>query len=315
MGEVKGQASLSVIITSYNYGSFLAEAIDSVLGQSFLPDELLLVDDGSTDKSRDIMLSYAEAYPGLIRVDIHADNMGIVETFSKAVSDTSGDYICFLGADNLFSPNYLEKCFDVLESDENILIAYTDYALFGSRARVVYESHRAEWRGAIENDKLYRIEFPEFNDGARDMLKTSNFIHGSSMYRRSAYESCGGYREPSGGSPEDHDLFTRMLAANEPYGIARKVHDAVLLYRQHSEAQANIKSQIASKAAAYDDVVAHWQRDVAELMHEVELRDRRIVELTETVESLSFELEKLSNTTNSRTKKLGIRLPFLGNRN
>ena len=112
---------------------------------------------------------------------------------------TSGEYICFLGADNRFLPNYLELSAKVLDEDPSVGIAYTDYYLFGEQAKQVYDSHKENRRGKIENG-FYYINFPEFD--LDEMKIGHNFIHGSSMYRRAAYEQVGGYKNQKA-APED----------------------------------------------------------------------------------------------------------------
>ena len=271
------KARISVIITSYNYSRYLDEAINSVLNQTRIPDELLLIDDGSIDDSYSKMLRYAEGNVQLIRVIHHQKNLGIVATFSEAVEASIGDYIVFFGADNYFEPDYIEKCSTVLDEDPHVAIAYTDYVLFGPRAEKVYSAQRDDWKDNQSSER-FKVVFPEFEKVGIEELRKNNFIHGSSMYRRLAYFEVGGYKQVrEGGSPEDHNLFVRILSQHK--WTAVKVPDTLIMYRQHSEEQANIKVQNIAKARAYDDVVAHWQRDVAELRCAIAQRDQRIKEL------------------------------------
>jgi hypothetical protein len=190
------KGAISVIIASYNYGSFLVEAVESVLRQTRPADEILIADDCSTDNTMEIALEYQKQFPNLIKYMRNEENLGIVRNFNKAVSNTTSDYICFLGADNRFRSDYIEKTAEILDSDDSIGIAYTDFALFGARAKIVYEGFPSDRKGDIKQGYYYIIAFPDFNEESRtELLDVGNFMHGSSMYKRKAFHDAGGYKE------------------------------------------------------------------------------------------------------------------------
>ncbi len=84
-------STVSVIVANHNYGRFVAEAINSVLAQRASPNEILVIDDASTDESREVLASYERR----VRVVYNPVNLGIVGNFRKAVDLTSGDYIAW----------------------------------------------------------------------------------------------------------------------------------------------------------------------------------------------------------------------------
>jgi GT2 family glycosyltransferase len=219
-------STISLIIPCYNYGHLAAEAIESALYQICPPDEILFIDDASSDNSVEI----AKRYEPKIRVEVNPKNLGVVENFKKAVSLTTGEYICFLGADNRFRSDYVEKGKSVLDANPDVAVAYTNYALFGDRASIV-----APMTSAKPHPKFPNIFLQEFPANPTVDIKEMNYIHGSSMYRRTAYESAGGYSE--GNLPEDHSLFARML---EEGWKAKLVDSHILEYRQHSRDQINL---------------------------------------------------------------------------
>ncbi|PIY79930.1 MAG: hypothetical protein COY81_00365 [Candidatus Pacebacteria bacterium CG_4_10_14_0_8_um_filter_43_12] len=184
-------SSIGVIIPSYNYGSFLVEAVESVLRQTVKPTKILIVDDASTDNTQEIGRAYARRYPELVQFHRNQINQGIIKTFNQSVNHINTNYVCFLGADNRFKSDYIEKCAIVLDQDPAVAIAYTDTEV--------------------------------------------NFIHGSSLYRKAAFDEAGGYI-PSKKRAEDHGLFMRMI---EMGWTAKRVPDLLLEYRQHSKSQAN----------------------------------------------------------------------------
>lgn len=227
---------ITCIIASYNYGQYLIEAIESVLRQTTPPDEILITDDGSIDDTQSIAEAYVKKYPKLIRYNRNEKNLGIVAHFNKAISLTKAEYIIILGADNRLMSNYIEESVKTLEQNENTAVAYTDFVLFGNRAKIVYMTDFAEHDGKVINNDFFQITFPVFKT-SKDMLKNisdNNFIHGSSMFRRAAFEKVGGYIKTD--IPEDHFLFKRMIEAGYD---AQKVYNTNLEYRQHSIEQAN----------------------------------------------------------------------------
>lgn len=236
------------IIASYNYGTYLIEAIESILRQTILPNEILITDDCSDDETQIIAETYAKKYPHLISYNRNQTNMGIVDHFNKAVSLTKSEYIMFLGADNRLLSNYIEEVSKVLDKDVNIAIAYTDYAFFGSRAKLTYESFAEYRKGNIKNDVFYQIHFPEFSnrDDLKDTLQKGNFIHGSSMFKRKSYQDVGGYLKTE--KAEDYNLFKRIV---EFGWDAKKVKTTNLEYRQHSLGQANNVLSIQNRMLFY----------------------------------------------------------------
>jgi len=235
--SLKPGCSIAVIIPSYNYARFLPEAIESVLAQTVLPDEILITDDCSTDHTFAVAYAYHKRHPHLIRLNRNDRNLGIVAHFNKALGLTRSDYVCFLGADNMLPPNYLEATSSVLNRRDLIAIAYTDFELIGSRAKTVHEAYCDEWKRTTPDNRLM-IEFPAFNDATRQLLyHNRNFIHGSSMFKRRACDAVGGYVEKSR-MPEDYHLFLRMIDKGFE---ACKAPETFLYYRQHSEEQQNAK--------------------------------------------------------------------------
>jgi glycosyltransferase involved in cell wall biosynthesis len=228
--------NIAVIIPCYNYGYFLAEAIESVLCQTRPPDEILITDDCSTDITMEIALEYQKKYPNLIKYNRNETNLGLVENFNKGVSLTNSNHISFLSADDRFRSDYIDKVSEVLVSDCNIGIAYTDLLLFGERAKMVYDEFPNEWKGPMIKNCHYIIHFPDFDSRAKILLEKQNFIHGSSMFTRNAFYEVGGFVEKKG-IPVDHNFFLRITKKG---WLARRVPHPILEYRQHSRSQARI---------------------------------------------------------------------------
>lgn len=119
----------SCLINNFNYRLFVTEAVDSALAQSVPFDEIILVDDGSTDGSLDVL---RQAYGGNERVQIISKpNEGQLSCFNAAFAASSGEIICFLDADDLYEPTYLQTLMDVYEKHPDYDCVFTSCRQFG----------------------------------------------------------------------------------------------------------------------------------------------------------------------------------------
>ncbi|KQY45715.1 glycosyltransferase [Rhizobium sp. Root483D2] len=225
--RVPGASRISIIIANYNYGRYLAESIDSVLRQTHPPDEILVIDDASSDETPGVLTAFANQ----VKVVVNEVNLGIVENFRKAVSLTTGDYVGFLGADNRMRSDYVERTRAALDNNSDAAVAYTDMTIFGPLAEILAAKVKAP---KSPTGETYHWEFPDPTPEVVEGIDKRNFIHGSSLFRRSWYDRVGGYEKSS--DAEDHDLFRRMLKAG---ARSVRVPHRLIEYRQHSNEQAN----------------------------------------------------------------------------
>jgi glycosyltransferase involved in cell wall biosynthesis len=116
INSMSHKKKISVIINNYNYASFIAAAIESALNQSYQNIEILVVDDGSTDESRKIILSYGDKIKALFK-----SNGGQASAFNLGLSNATGEIIIFLDSDDVLLPNCLEEVSQSFEVDEGIV--------------------------------------------------------------------------------------------------------------------------------------------------------------------------------------------------
>lgn len=109
------QPLVSIIINNYNYDRFISTAIDSALNQTYSPVEVVVVDDGSSDRSREIIGSYNNQIVAVLK-----ENGDHASTFNAGFSATSGDIICCLDADDRFVPEKVSQVVEVFTSHPEI---------------------------------------------------------------------------------------------------------------------------------------------------------------------------------------------------
>jgi len=139
---------LSIIIDNYNYGRFLAEAIDSALAQNYRPLEVIVVDDGSQDDSRTVMAGYCDR----IR-PIYKSNAGQASAFNAGFAASQGDIIVFLDADDRLLPHTGEQVARLFAADMNIAKVHYRLAVIDAAGRLTGDimppSHRPLPRGDL----------------------------------------------------------------------------------------------------------------------------------------------------------------------
>lgn len=195
MNQSGEKGRVSVIMTVYNGEEFLQEAIDSVLNQT-LPDfEFVIVDDGSTDGSPEI-LRKAQADP---RVTVIRElRIGRAQALNTAWRNTTGEFIANLDADDVAAPTRLEKQVEWLEAHPEISMLATD-------CKVIYSGYPSESGQTRSNSELLYS-----NEKLCEMLVSQNPIHHSSvMLRRNALEAVDGYDDRLQ-IAIDYDLWVRL---------------------------------------------------------------------------------------------------------
>jgi len=192
---------VSVVITTYNYGLFLPEAIDSVLRQTFKDFEVIVVDDGSTDNTSEVILPYL-SNPCLRY--IRKENGGQASAKNRGIIESKGEFIAFLDADDVWFPTKLEKQI-ALFADQKVGVVYSKRVLIDP-----YGNERP-----FGHPKLYR-------GPVLDQIFINNFVcFSSAIVKRQCFEEVGKFDE-SLPMAIDYDLWLRIAVhyhfdyVNEP---------------------------------------------------------------------------------------------------
>jgi len=199
-------------MATYNRGQYLAEAINSILAQDFTDWELIIIDDGSTDDTYNILLPYLE--DPRIKYFKNEKNLGICLTRNRALEKSTGEYIAVLDSDDV----WLAK--DKLSQQIDFLDFNYEYALVGTGVVIINEKGK----------ELKRYVNPEGAIAIKNSLLAKNsFAHSSVLYRRETVLKLGAYPLNLNGI-EDYDLWLRLGAKYKLHNLPR--YD--LGYRKHS---------------------------------------------------------------------------------
>ena len=147
---------VSVIMPVYNNKEYLREAIDSVLNMNYAEIELLIVDDGSTDESVEIINGYLKS-DSRIRLFRHLNNMGTNHAIKTAVHNSKGEYVFLAAADDISLPDRIEKCLDIFTSNNKVGIIASNAVIIDRNGNETGEVYEID--SYIDNDKIAINQF------------------------------------------------------------------------------------------------------------------------------------------------------------
>jgi glycosyltransferase involved in cell wall biosynthesis len=184
---------VTVLMGVFNGQEFLAEAIDSILSQTFEDYEFLIIDDGSTDNSRKMILSYKD---DRIRLIENENNIGLTRSLNKGLSISQGELIARQDADDISDLKRLELQIDFLDKHPEIVLVGTQAQFIDENSNKVYSN----WK-VPESDLAIKWQ----------SMFNSPFLHSSVMFRRDPiWQDLRGYNEQFAKS-QDYELWSRLI--------------------------------------------------------------------------------------------------------
>src|SRR5687768_11090116 len=127
--------TISVVMSVYNAGRFLRPAVDSILAQTFSDFEFIIIDDGSTDRSPDVLREYA-ARDGRIRLTVRP-NRGLTRTLNEAIKQARGEFVARMDCDDVALPDRFEKQLAYLRADPTIVCVGGYFELIDGKGRLL----------------------------------------------------------------------------------------------------------------------------------------------------------------------------------
>ena len=200
---------ISVIMSAYNGERYLREAIDSILNQTFIDFEFLIVNDGSTDSSLKIIQSYDDQR---IQVINNEKNIGATKSLNKAIREARGEYIARQDADDVSLPSRFEEQIKYFEKHPEVALLGTSTYSIDKNGNTIGK------RVALSKPTM------------KDLLKRNCFSHGSVMFNKGVISKLGDYNELIKYS-QDYELWLRIAK----YYEVRNLAQALCKLRAHDE--------------------------------------------------------------------------------
>ncbi len=202
---MKSFPKISVVIPCFNNANTIIETIESVIKQVYSSIEMIIVNDGSTDSSEQVISNYIESKKITNITLINQVNAGPSKSRNNGANIATGTYLMFLDADDLLAPTYIDTCITHLERDKNLNIVYTEGEYFGAK--------KGKWN-------LPNFSIPNFLE--------SNCIPISAVIRNEVFKKVGGFDEKLGYT-EDWDLWIRIV---QEAGGVYKIDQPLFFYRK-----------------------------------------------------------------------------------
>ncbi|MFA6582326.1 MAG: glycosyltransferase [Paludibacter sp.] len=196
---------VSIIIPAYNAEKYLKETVASALASSYPYLEIIIVDDGSTDNTQEVLEAISKEYSS-VRV-FQQKNQGVSIARNLGVANAKGKYLLLLDADDLISVDYIKKAIEILEQDPNVKMVNGLGEFFGDR--------QGSW-----NLKPF----------SRHLLARKNMLFVSGVFRKSDFDKTDGFC-PEIKGPEDWDFWISLLKRD---GEVVRIPEVCLFYRVHS---------------------------------------------------------------------------------
>lgn len=224
-------ARITVVMPVYNGRQYLRQAIESILSQAYRDFELLIIDDGSTDDSREICRSYGDAR---IRLEENGRNLGLVATLNRGLDLAAGEYIARMDCDDVSLPDRFSRQIEFLEKHPEIGICGT-------------------WFERLQEGGSVMMRFPTDHNALRFFMLVDNpFPHSTIFMRRSVINGFGLRFDPGYIHAEDYELWARAAE----YTKVANIPEILLKYRYHPD---NISHRFKASQGATGDRVRQRQ--------------------------------------------------------
>ncbi len=238
---------VSIGVPVYNGARYLAETLDSLLAQTYGDFELIICDNASTDCTQAIAERYVERDPR-VRYYRNEENLGASANYRRAFARASGEYFRWANADDLFAPEGLARCVEVLDREPSVVLVYPKTRLIDSEGAVISEyDDRLDVRMATANERFRQ---------ALDHIGLVNVIYG--LIRARALRRTGLLRAFPGG---DIPLVAELTL----YGKFHEIPEYLFFRRFHETASSAYKKDLAMLQEFFDPKtrgrtsMRHWQ--------------------------------------------------------
>ena len=245
---------ISVIMPVYNGEKYLREAIDSILNQTFTDFEFIILNDGSIDRTEEIILSYND--PRIVYIK-NKENLQIVKTLNKGIGLARGKYIARMDADDISLPIRFEKQIKYMEKNPQIGVCGTWLQTFGTR--------HEKWKMPVSHNGIIMR-----------MLFHSSLMHATVFFRKSMIMPYKKIYNEAFNKAEDYELWIRLSDKIEFANIPEilyyyRIDDTAKKRQKYKQEQKNLANIIREKYLDMNDF--HYTNDELLLHNSLAYRD------------------------------------------
>lgn len=234
------QPKVSVLMPSFNHGRFIQRAIDSVLSQSLVDLELIIVDDGSTDNSRDIIERVRDPR---VKRKLLSENVGACAALNIALSMSCGEYAAVCSSDDEWLNNKLNAQASYLDAHPDILAAFSDVVWVNDAGREIA-------RTDVGFGSIFQQHNRSKAQWLRDLIEKGNCLcHSSVLIRRDVYAKVGNYDNRFRQLPDLY-MWTKVVQLGEIVVMP----DKFVKFRWHGS-NTSAPSRTVSMAAANENAI------------------------------------------------------------
>lgn len=228
MSEIK-DTLVTIITPTYNRASYLDETIKSVLRQNYSKIDYIVIDDGSTDNTQDVLAKYLDKI-----TCVHQSNIGETRTVNKGIAMAKGEIICIVNSDDPLLPGAIEKAVKTLKKKPHVLAVYPDWNEIGPKSEFIK-----------------RMELPDYN--LVNMLTDFNVAMGPGTFIRKSTFDLVGMRDTKYKYAGDLEFWFRIAL----HGEIAHIPEALATHRTHPDS-----ASVADKSAVIADELIQMVNEV-----------------------------------------------------
>ena len=268
---------VSVVIPCYKQAHFLPQAVASIVAQTYENWEIIIVNDGSPDNTREVSQRLIELYGDKNIRPIEKENGGLASARNAGIETANGEYILPLDADDKLDINSISRLVTIAVSQGEFCIAFGSYQMFG-----------------IEHKQVVSVELY-----SPDNIKSFNMLHPSSLFPKEVWKLVGGYRTDM--VAQGYEDWNFWLSCHQKNISFRGTREITTYYRRHDDSMYLLESR-PNHNKLYAELV--WNHPQLFGVEQIRESANIIVQVKNIVEDLSkFELPQIQNTIKSYQTK------------
>jgi glycosyltransferase involved in cell wall biosynthesis len=248
--------TVTVIVPNYNHAKYLKQRIDSVLNQTYRDFELIILDDCSTDNSREIIDDYTSRFPYITTCFNTCNSGSPFIQWDFGVNKAKGEFIWIAESDDYADPRFLEKTSAIMLNNENVGLVYCNSRVIDEQKKTEYLA--SKWKAHLHSSKWLKSYINNGKDELSDYLFNHNTINNVSsvLFRKNKYIEAG-YANHSMKFCGDWFLYIRILLLSDVAYISEPLNNLRLHSNSTIQYYSSSNKYIIEVIRVYSFVIKH----------------------------------------------------------